>query len=121
MRGMPFTAVLRWAQALACVIGLAVACAAPLSAQYGYFGQNKIQYRRFDWRVLHGEHVDLYYYPEEEELGRVVALLGIGQCDAAQLFFFRIVIEIDVLAVQHAPVKAAVLDLVLTEVAVLRG
>jgi hypothetical protein len=45
--------------------------AGPLSAQFGYFGQNKIQYRRFDWRVLRGEHVDLYYYPEEEELGRV--------------------------------------------------
>jgi hypothetical protein len=42
-----------------------------LDAQYGNFGQNKIQYRRFDWRVLRGEHVDLYYYPEEEELGRV--------------------------------------------------
>ena len=50
---------------------LSVAATASLAAQYGYFGQNKIQYRRFDWRVLRGEHVDLYYYPEEEELGRV--------------------------------------------------
>ncbi len=58
-------------RALACVIGLAITLATPLSAQFGYFGQNKIQYRRFDWRVLRGEHVDLYYYPEEEELGRV--------------------------------------------------
>ncbi|HXF95172.1 MAG TPA: hypothetical protein VNI61_03625 [Gemmatimonadales bacterium] len=41
------------------------------SAQFGYFGQNKIQYRGFDWRVLRGEHVDLYYYPEAEELGRL--------------------------------------------------
>src|SRR6058998_4383144 len=56
---------------LACAIALAMAFASSLSAQYGYFGQNKIQYRRFDWRVLRGEHVDLYYYPEEEELGRV--------------------------------------------------
>lgn len=47
------------------------ACAVPAAGQYGYFGQNKIQYRRFDWRVLRGEHVDLYYYPEEEELGHV--------------------------------------------------
>jgi len=46
-------------------------CVSSVSAQFGYFGQNKIQYRRFDWRVLRGEHVDLYYYPEEEELGRV--------------------------------------------------
>jgi len=53
------------------VVGLLLACASSVAAQYGYFGQNKIQYRRFDWRVLRGEHVDLYYYPEEEELGRV--------------------------------------------------
>src|SRR2546422_5763017 len=57
----------RWA----CAIAMTVVFASSLSAQYGYFGQNKIQYRRFDWRVLRGEHVDLYYYPEEEELGRV--------------------------------------------------
>jgi hypothetical protein len=40
-------------------------------AQFGLFGPNKVQYRRFDWRVLRGEHVDLYYYPEEDELARV--------------------------------------------------
>lgn len=52
---------------------LAALAALPIAApaQFGYFGQNKVQYRRFDWRVLRGEHVDLYYYPEEEELGRV--------------------------------------------------
>ncbi len=41
------------------------------AAQLGSFGENKIQYRGFDWHMLRGEHVDLYYYPEEEELGRV--------------------------------------------------
>jgi Tol biopolymer transport system component len=44
---------------------------ATAAAQFGYFGQNKVQYRRFDWRVLRSDHVDLYFYPEEEELGRV--------------------------------------------------
>jgi hypothetical protein len=43
----------------------------PAAAQFGLFGPNKVQYRRFDWRVLRGEHVDLYFYPEEEELARV--------------------------------------------------
>ena len=56
---------------VAYLVAVLVTLAAPLAAQFGYFGQNKIQYRRFDWRVLRGEHVDLYYYPEEEELGRV--------------------------------------------------
>ena len=41
------------------------------AAQLGLFGENKIQYRGFDWHVLHGPHVDLYYYPEEDELARV--------------------------------------------------
>ena len=41
------------------------------AAQFGSFGTNRIQYRRFDWRVLRGEHVDLHFYPEEEELARV--------------------------------------------------
>src|SRR5437867_3445504 len=59
------------AQALACGSALCVLLARPATAQFGYFGQNKIQYRGFDWHVLRGEHVDLYYYPEEQELARV--------------------------------------------------
>jgi hypothetical protein len=41
------------------------------AAQEGYFGENKVQFRRFDWRVMQGPHVDLHYYPAEEELARV--------------------------------------------------
>src|SRR5947208_7685488 len=78
MRG-PLSAVLRRARrpsgsplgASTSLIMLADLLTTPLPAQFGYFGQNKIQYRSFDWRVLRGEHVDLYFYPEEEELGRV--------------------------------------------------
>ena len=72
---------------LTCVIAAAIACPALLSAQYGYFGQNKIQYRRFDWRVLRGEHVDLYYYPEEEELGRVALAYAEASYDALERRF----------------------------------
>jgi hypothetical protein len=39
-----------------------------LAAQFFSFGQNKIQYRKLDWRILRGPHVDLYYYPAEAEL-----------------------------------------------------
>lgn len=53
------------------VLSLALALPGALGAQWGYFGQNKIQYRGFQWQVLRGEHVDLYYYPEEQELARV--------------------------------------------------
>jgi hypothetical protein len=43
----------------------------PLAGQLNYFGQNKIQYRDFEWQVLPGEHIDLYYYPEEDQLARL--------------------------------------------------
>jgi hypothetical protein len=45
-----------------------LALATPAAAQFFAFGQNKIQYRRLDWRILKGEHVDLYYYPAEADL-----------------------------------------------------
>ncbi|HET6342518.1 MAG TPA: DPP IV N-terminal domain-containing protein [Gemmatimonadota bacterium] len=50
---------------------LLLAAAAPLSAQYSRFGKNKVQYDDFNWEILTGEHVDLYYYPEERELALV--------------------------------------------------
>lgn len=40
-------------------------------AQTGWFGTNKIQYRDFEWRVLRGKHVDLYFYPAEERIARM--------------------------------------------------
>lgn len=54
------------------VLGLALVLAAPptLAGQFGYFGQNKVQYQSFAWQVLRGAHVDLYCYPEEMELAR---------------------------------------------------
>ena len=46
---------------------LALALAAwvsPVHAQY--FGRNRVQYERFDFRVLKTEHFDIYFYPSEE-------------------------------------------------------
>src|SRR5687768_11611642 len=44
---------------------ISLGIAATSSAQY--FGRNKVQYERFDFKVLNTEHFDIYYYPEEEE------------------------------------------------------
>jgi hypothetical protein len=74
-------------KAAAVLVGLLALLVGPLSAQFGYFGQNKIQYRRFDWRVLRGEHVDLYYYPEEEELGRVALAYAEASYDSLERRF----------------------------------
>ena len=56
--------------ALAVLAG-ALLAASPAAAQSGYFGTNKIQYRDFDWHVLKGPHVDVYYYPAEERIARM--------------------------------------------------
>lgn len=41
--------------------------AAPAALPAQYFGQNKVTYGRFDFRVLETEHFDIYYYPIERE------------------------------------------------------
>ncbi|HKP76744.1 MAG TPA: hypothetical protein VJT67_14535 [Longimicrobiaceae bacterium] len=52
----------------------AAAMATPASAQY--FGQNKVQYRTFDFRILRTPHFDVYYYPEEESAARDASRMG---------------------------------------------
>src|SRR5436853_7926940 len=37
--------------------------ATPAAAQY--FGQNKVQYRNFNFQSIQTEHFDIYYYPDE--------------------------------------------------------
>ena len=37
----------------------------PLAGQ-SYFGQNQVQYDKFDWQVLETEHFQIFYYPSEE-------------------------------------------------------
>jgi Tol biopolymer transport system component len=57
---------------------LAVILVAPsvVSAQGDYFGQNKVQYRTFDFKVLKTEHFDIYYYPEEEAAARMASRMA---------------------------------------------
>ena len=55
----------------ALLVALGAIVPATSGAQVGSFGQNKIQYRDFDWHVLNGDHVDVYYYPAAEEIARL--------------------------------------------------
>jgi Tol biopolymer transport system component len=55
--------------AAAAALAAALLAAAPGSAQYDdSFGQNKIQYREFDWQIYHSPHFDIYYYSAEAPL-----------------------------------------------------
>ena len=53
---------------LSVAVALGAIAPSDLSAQFFSFGQNKIQYRKLEWRILRGPRVDLYYYPAEAEL-----------------------------------------------------
>ena len=51
---------------IAAVVLATIASRTPAKAQ-SYFGQNQVQYDRFDWRVKETEHFLIYYYPEEAQ------------------------------------------------------
>jgi WD40 repeat protein len=55
---------------------LLLLCASSVSAQFFYFGRNKVQYTGFDWHVLKTEHFDIYYYPEMQDLAERGAYLA---------------------------------------------
>jgi hypothetical protein len=56
---------------LAAILALTVIAFGNGRAQTVPFGKNKIQYVDFEWRILTGEFVDVYYYPEEEDVARL--------------------------------------------------
>ncbi|MBI4542316.1 MAG: PD40 domain-containing protein [Gemmatimonadetes bacterium] len=47
------------------VLLVAAALAVPAAARAQYFGQNKVQYRNFDFQVIQTAHFDVYYYGGE--------------------------------------------------------
>ena len=52
---------MRWFAGL--VLLLAVGAARSADAQY--FGQSKVEYKRYSFHIIQTEHFDLYFYPEE--------------------------------------------------------
>ncbi|HKW47852.1 MAG TPA: hypothetical protein VJN70_10415 [Gemmatimonadaceae bacterium] len=56
----------RWVVRRIPLLALLSLIAAPLtrvSAQY--FGRNKVQYEKFDWRIIRSDHFDNFFYPAE--------------------------------------------------------
>lgn len=41
-----------------------------------YFGQNKVQYDKFDFKILKTQHFDVYFYPEMEEAAKLAARMA---------------------------------------------
>jgi Tol biopolymer transport system component len=61
--------------ALLLMLFLITTCLIPRDVLAQYFGQNKVRYEDYDFKVLKTEHFDIYYYDEEAaavmELGRL--------------------------------------------------
>jgi len=72
--------------AAALLLALAAAALAPAAARAQYFGQNKVQYGHFDWRIIQTEHFDVYYYGHE----RAAALDGARMAERAYARLSRI-------------------------------
>src|SRR5918992_6086509 len=60
---------------MAVLVALIALAAAPV-ANAQYFGQNKVQYEKFDFKVLTTKHFDIYYYPEEEAAVQLAARMA---------------------------------------------
>jgi Tol biopolymer transport system component len=65
--------MVRYTAVVVCLLTV-VAVARPAEAQY--FGRNKVHYDRLDFRVLHTDHFDIYYYAEEERATRLAARMA---------------------------------------------
>ncbi len=44
-----------------------------ISAQYYFFGRNKVQYEKFNWKVLKTEHFNIYYYDDFVDIAEIGA------------------------------------------------
>lgn len=61
---------------LTLALALAALAALPAPAAAQYFGQNKVQYEDFDFRILRTPRFDIYFYPEEEAAARDAARMA---------------------------------------------
>jgi WD40 repeat protein len=87
------SAVIRWTFLVALAGAFGAITPGSLEAQFFSFGQNKIQYRKLDWRIMRGAHVDLYHYTEEGELAPAALAYAEASYDTLTLQFGHDVAE----------------------------
>lgn len=61
---------------LVVVLVTVLSLSASALAEAQYFGRNKVQYERFDFKVMQTEHFDIYFYPEEEAAVQLAARMA---------------------------------------------
>ena len=60
------------------LLGVCIAALGPgaRTTEAQYFGRNKVQYETFKFQVLHTDHFDVFFYPEEEQAAEQAARLA---------------------------------------------
>jgi Tol biopolymer transport system component len=58
--------------ALVILLALLTAALAARPAAAAQFGRNKVQYRTYDWQIVHTEHFDVYFYEGSEDIAKAV-------------------------------------------------
>ncbi len=62
-----------------------------VSAQFYFFGRNKVQYEEFEWKVIKTEHFNIYYYGEFRELAEIGANYAEEAFDELKVKFNHII------------------------------
>jgi hypothetical protein len=67
-----------WSKVPAAIAGvlIAIAFSVPTTVSSQGFGQNKVQFDKFNFQVLKTQHFDIYYYPAEETAARTAARMA---------------------------------------------
>lgn len=60
-------------------------------AQFYFFGRNKVQYEKFNWKVLRTEHFNIYYYDNFEQIAEIGAQYAEEAFDELKVKFNHIV------------------------------
>lgn len=61
---------------LASVLVFCLLSPAPVSAQDGYFGKNKVNYKNFAWEKIPTENFDIYFYQGQHTLASIAARIA---------------------------------------------
>ena len=61
---------------LATIFIFTIVCFYSIKVNAQYFGQNKVMYDNFKFKILHTEHFEIYYYPEEADAVKYAARMA---------------------------------------------
>jgi|RhiMethySRZTD1v2_1073278.scaffolds.fasta_scaffold01829_6 Tol biopolymer transport system component len=59
-----------------CLLLVGTVCLSASTAEAQYFGRNKVQYEKFEFKIKTTEHFDIYYYPEEADAVELAARMA---------------------------------------------